>query len=340
MKMKFARFMMGSLILIFFMIFSITIGSVNIEFNETVKILASKIPFLKNLVDVKDIPLSHLLIIFKVRLPRILLSALVGASLATSGAVFQGLFKNPMADPYVLGVSSGAALGASIVIIFFNTVTFIGISTTVVGAFIGAILSIFVVYSISRIGGKTPTVTLLLSGIAVNFFLSAIISLLMALNRDQIERIIFWTMGSVSAASLNKIYIIIIPFIITTFLFIYYAKDLNSLLLGEDVAHSLGVDVEKTKLILLILSSLATAASVSVSGIIGFVGLIVPHAIRIVSGPDHRNLIPFSMLGGAIFLVISDTISRVIVSPSELPIGVVTSMFGAPYFLYLLYKNK
>ncbi|BEP27736.1 FecCD family ABC transporter permease [Helicovermis profundi] len=328
------------LLLIVFMVFVSTIGAVKIPFSDSIKILVSKIPLINKFVDVSNIKHSHLQIILNIRFPRIVLSALIGGSLAASGSVFQGVFKNPMADPYVLGVSSGAALGASIVIIFFNTVSYLGISTVVVGAFIGAVLSILIVYNLSRIGGKTPTVTLLLAGIAINFFLSSIISLLMALNRDQVERIIFWTMGSVSAASWSKIYIILIPFIIVNILFIFFAKDLNLLLLGEDSAQSLGVDVEKTKIVLLVLSSLSTAAAVSVSGIIGFVGLIVPHAVRIISGPDHRRLIPFAIVGGSIFMVISDTISRTIVAPTEIPIGVVTAMFGAPYFLYLLVKNK
>lgn len=326
--------------LIVIMIISATMGSANIPFAEGFKIIFSKIPLMGNYIDISGIESSSIMIVSKIRLPRIILACLIGGALSICGAVFQGIFKNPMADPYVLGVSSGAALGATAVIVFGFSLSVFGLSVTVVGAFIGAILATMTVYVISMVGGKTPTTTLLLSGITLNLFLSSVISLLMSLNRDQVERIIFWTMGSVSSANYLKILVITVPFIIGFSVFMIYSKDLNLMLMGEDTAQGLGVNVEKTKMILLVVASLLTGASVSVSGIIGFVGIIVPHGVRMLIGPDHRKLLPMSALVGSIFLMICDTIARVIVAPGELPIGVVTALFGAPYFLILLYRKK
>lgn len=317
-----------------------TLGAANISFFSGLRIIAERIPFVGGYLFDADIPNTHRVIIWKIRLPRIILAGLVGMSLSVVGATFQGMFKNPMADPYVVGVSSGAALGATIAIVLGLQRFTGGIGYVNLFAFLGAIITVLLVYNIARIGSKVPTITLLLAGIAISSMLSSIISVLMIFNRDKIENIIFWIMGSVSAASWKHVYTLF-PVAMGGAIIIYcYARDLNLFMVGDDAAKNLGIEVDRTKRILLVVSSIIIAFTVSVSGIIGFVGLIIPHAVRMLVGPDHRVLIPFSALGGAIFLILSDTIARTIFPPSEIPVGAVTAIFGSPYFIYLLYRTK
>jgi len=328
-------------ILCFLIIFVSTLGVAEIPLKKSIRIILSSIPVVKEYISLEDISQSHIVIIKKIRFPRILLSALVGTALAGSGVVFQGIFKNPMAEPYVLGVSSGAAFGATLAIVFgFGATTALGMGSTAIMAFIGAITATFVVYNISRVGNKTPVVTLLLAGIALSFLLSSLISLLMTFNREKVEKIVFWTMGSVSAASWKHVMLCTPVILIGSMIFTIFARDLNAMLLGEDSAKNLGIEVEKLKKILLIIASIVSASAVSVSGIIGFVGLVIPHVMRLIVGPDHRVLIPFTLVSGAIFMVIADTLARILIPPTEIPVGIVTSLFGAPFFIYLLYKNK
>ncbi len=207
-------------------------------------------------------------------------------------------------------------------------------------AFLGAIITVVCVYQIARVGTRVPSVTLLLAGVAVSSMASAVISVLMIFNRDQADTIIFWTMGSVSAARWGQVSYLLPVVIIGTLIIIIYAKDLNLMMAGDDTAHNLGVEIDRSKRVLLIVSSMMIAFIVSSSGVIGFVGLIVPHAIRLLLGPDHRVLIPFSALGGAIFMIICDTIARTILAPMEIPVGAITALFGAPYFVFLLNKTK
>ncbi len=321
-------------------ILSAGIGSSHIALDSCFKIVLGQLPLLGGHIDLAGVPQEAVTIVSQVRLPRILLAAIVGMGLSASGVVYQGIFKNPMADPFVLGVSSGAAVGATLVIALGLSFTLGPISGIALGAFIGAVLAAGFVFSLARVGNKTPVVTLLLSGIAVNFFLSAIIQLIMAMNHDQIERIIGWTMGSVSAASWDKIGLTLLPLVVGVGLLLAHTRELNAFSLGEDNARSLGIDTERVRIRLLIISSLVTASAVAVSGIIGFVGLVIPHVVRMITGPNHKQLMPFSILVGGIFLVVSDTLARTLVAPSELPLGVITALFGAPYFLYLLYKSK
>lgn len=312
-------------------IISITIGAASISPLEVIKIIGEKI-FLKGNNGVYE------KIIFDIRLPRIILAALVGVGLSVTGASFQGIFKNPMADPYVLGISSGAALGATLSIIF--RLESKGFIFTSLCAFIGAIVTILLVYNIARVGNKLPTSTLLLAGIAMNFFMSSLISLSMILHREAMERIIYWTMGSFNNASYKQIAIVAPIIIVITFLYYYNYRALNIISMGDESSYTLGVDGEKLKKKMIILSSIMVAVIVSVSGIIGFVGLIVPHIARIIGGANHKELIPFSAIIGALFLILCDTIARGIIPPTELPVGAITSIFGAPYFIYLLWKKK
>ncbi|MDD3225807.1 MAG: iron chelate uptake ABC transporter family permease subunit [Clostridium sp.] len=334
------QFLFLTLILFCLIIISSTLGAADISFFDVIRILLSKVPILNRFIYIKDIDETSMLIILKIRLPRILLAGLIGIGLSIVGVTFQGLFKNPMADPYVLGVSSGSALGASIAIVLGFDYSLLGMGAISLMAFVGSITTAVIVYSIAKVENKIHSITLLLSGIALSFLLSSIISLIMTFNRDDVEKIVFWTMGSVSAASLNQV-IFLFPIIAAGIIIItIFSRDLNIILTGEDTAKSLGVEVETIKKILLVTCSIITAACVSVSGIIGFVGLIVPHIMRLIIGSDNRVLVPLCALGGAIFMIVCETLSVTLLSPTEIPIGIITSILGAPYFLYLLNKSK
>lgn len=321
-------------------VLSSTLGVANITFSKSMQILMSKIPFINKLLNVDNISETHKLIIINIRLPRIILSALIGAGLSVVGCVFQAIFKNPMADPYVLGISSGSALGASISIVMGISSMALGITGTTLFAFIGAIFTTVLVYFIAKTGTKLPTNTLLLAGVSVSFLFSSINSLIMIFNRDRVEQIVFWTMGSLASATWKQVISLFLFVIIGFILIIIYSRDLNLMLMGDETACSLGIEVNFVKKFLLIVSSIIIASCVSVSGVIGFVGLIVPHITRMIVGPNHKVLIPFSTLGGAIFMIICDTLSRILAPPAEIPVGAITALFGAPYFIYLLIKNK
>ncbi|MFA5311854.1 MAG: iron chelate uptake ABC transporter family permease subunit [Methanomassiliicoccales archaeon] len=283
---------------------------------------------------------TNVYIVQQTNLPRIIMACFVGAGLGIAGAVMQALFRNPMASPYILGLSSGASLGAAIGLTF--TVSWIpSLLLTPLLAFITCMATLFLVYSISHVGGKVPTETLLLAGIAVGSFLSAIVSLMTYLAGDQLRGIIYWTMGNLTNTEWEHI-LIVAPLIIAgCMIMISCSRDLNAMMLGGNHAQDLGVEVAKVRVQLLIASALVTAAAVAFIGVIGFVGLVVPHILRIVMGPDNRALLPASLIGGATFLMMCDYISRVIApSIGILPIGIVTSLIGAPYFIYLLRRRK
>ncbi|WP_202708349.1 FecCD family ABC transporter permease [Sporosalibacterium faouarense] len=330
--------------LIIFLVVSIavfvTIGSASITVLDTVKIIISKIPVLKNLVDINDLPRSSAVIVLNIRIPRVLLGVLVGAALSTVGAAFQGMFKNPMADPYVIGISSGAALGATLAIIGNVSFLILGISETSLGAFIGAITSTFVVYMISRVKNKIPVTVLLLSGIAIGQFFTAIMSFIMVIHSNDLDKIIYWTLGSFSGKGWDQLISVAVPIIISIVVLNFFARDLNAMLTGEETAQNLGIEVEKVKLIILIIGAFLTAMAVSVSGIIGFVGLIIPHIVRLIVGSDHRILMPASAMVGGIFMIFADTLARTMISPTEIPVGIITAMFGGPFFIYLLRKKR
>ena len=316
------------------------IGTADIKPMDSFRIIGSKLPIIKAYVDISHIKSSHRTIIWSIRLPRILLGALVGASLSMAGAAFQGMFKNPMADPFIMGISSGAALGATIAIVTKINLKFLNISSISIFAFLGGIISVFIVYNIAKIKNKIPITTLLLSGIAVGQFLTAIMSLMMVFYSKDTAKIIYWTMGGLAGKGWEPLLGISIPVIISMLLMFFFTRDLNIMLTGDESAQSLGVDVEKTKVYILILGTFMTSMVVSVSGIIGFVGLIIPHMVRIIIGPDHRILLPVSALAGGIFIIMTDTIARTIISPIEIPVGIITALFGGPFFIYLLKSSK
>ncbi|MFB6166603.1 MAG: vitamin B12 ABC transporter permease BtuC [Haloarculaceae archaeon] len=277
-----------------------------------------------------SVPQTAELIVHRVRLPRIALAAVVGFALAAAGTVMQGFFRNPMADPSIVGVSSGAAVGAVLTIALPLAIP-LGLQTA---AFLGAIAAAFAVYLIATEGGRTPVATLLLAGVAVQTFLGAAVSYLLLQSGESLRTAVYWLMGTLRAASWGQVEVTLPLTVLAFAALMAYARDLNVLLLGEVDAQTLGIEVERTKRVLLVLSSVVTAGAVAVAGVIGFVGLIVPHVMRLLVGPDHRILLPTSALAGATFLVITDTVART--GPAELPVGIVTAAVGAPFFLYLL----
>lgn len=290
-------------------------------------------------ISVEQISKGNITIIWNIRFPRILLGFIVGAALAVSGVGYQGIFKNPMADPFVLGVSSGAALGAAIGIVCHFSFRIGAFNSTMLLAFAGSFGSLFLVYSISRVGRRVPAATLLLSGVAVNSTLSALMSFIMMMNKQSMDQIMFWTMGTLNGKGWNQI-IAVIPWVLIGFVLMFLSgRELDIMLMGEDTATQLGVNIERVKRRILIASSLLTASVISVTGIIGFVGLVVPHVVRLFTGPKHRKLLPVSLIFGGAFLVICDTVARS-VAVSEIPVGIITSICGGPFFLYLLRKSK
>lgn len=277
------------------------------------------------------------LIVFSIRLPRILLSYLAGAALSVSGAGMQGIFRNPMADPYLMGVSSGASLGAAAAMILGLQMSFLGMGAISISAFIGAGLAMLVVLALS--GRRAGGITLLLSGVAVGAFLSAALSGLLALNRESAESVYLWTMGSFSAASWPKVAMAAPVITAGCAAMCVFARDLNAMLTGEEGARTLGIPVARVRLVVILISTLITSTAVSMCGVIGFVGLMVPHAVRLISGPDHRSLLPISALSGGLFLLIMDTVARSVASV-EIPVGVLTALIGGPFFLVMLRRRR
>jgi len=279
-------------------------------------------------------------ILFAIRLPRVVLAAIVGATLAASGAAFQGLFRNPMADPFVLGTSPGAALGATIAIVLRLNVTYMGISSVPLFAFAGALLTSIAVYAMSRMRGAAPREVLLLTGIAFGSLLSSVTSLLMVLSSSDLSHVFFWIMGGLSGATWSRVTMVLPYSLLGLALIMASARELNLMLLGEEDAFHLGVDVERTKTRILAAASLACAAAVAASGVVGFVGLMVPHTVRLLTGPDHRVFMPSALLAGAAILLLADIISRVVLAPQEIPLGIVTAILGVPFFLFLLRRKE
>ena len=276
-------------------------------------------------------------VFLQLRLPRILLSVLAGAALSLCGAAYQSVFRNPLTDPYVLGISSGASLGATIAILCGLQAYLWGIGLCALAT---ALVTVWAIYRIASIGNRMHTTTLLLTGVCLTFLITAVISFLMVLHQDQMDTIIFWTMGSFASASWLDVAIVAPVTLAGIAVVLWHAKDLNLLLAGSETAQSLGVEVERVKRRLLLVTTLMVAFVVSSCGVIGFVGLVVPHCVRLVVGYDNRKVVPYAIFCGAIFLLLCDTAARSLLQPNELPVGSLTALVGAPLFIYLLYKNK
>jgi iron complex transport system permease protein len=323
-----------SLLLLLVIIVAVSVGTVYIPLDRAFRIILANMGLLQD----PSLPQDQNSIIFLVRLPRVLIACLAGGTLAACGAVMQGMFRNPMADPGILGISSGAGLGAVIAISLGLTAQSIYLLPLFASA--GAMLAITVIYLLSLRKGKIPPLTLILSGIAVSTFIGAFTQLiLMNSNTYEVHNFVFWTMGSLNGMMWEQVRLIIVPVLLLLVILMLFSRDLNLLQLGEEEAQSVGLDPSRTRKLLLLISSLATAFAISVCGPVGFVGLIVPHIMRLITGPDHRILIPASALGGSIFLVVCDIISRLPAS-GEISVGIITAMLGAPYFLYLLVKTR
>lgn len=326
------------LLLLLSLVYSLGLGAVVLDRREIFYIILERVT--GSLPSDVNVSQTSREIILNIRLPRVLQAALVGASLSVAGATMQGLFRNPLADPYIIGVSSGAALGASAAIVFGISLGFGGFGAVPLLAFAGGLLTIVVVYHISRQGGAVPVMTLLLAGIAIGAFLSALVSLMIFYSGERMHQVVFWMMGGLGGARWSYLQVML-PYVFLGYGCIaYFARDLNAMLLGEDTAHYLGIDAEKMKKVFLVAASLLVSAAVSTSGIIGFIGLVVPHIVRLLAGPDHRFLLPVSALCGAILLIGADTLARTIIAPAELPVGIITALLGAPFFLYLLRQRK
>ncbi|MFJ5762712.1 FecCD family ABC transporter permease [Neobacillus sp. NPDC093182] len=282
------------------------------------------------------------MIIWNIRLPRVLLAFCVGAALSLAGAAFQGLLRNPLADPYTIGVSSGASLGAVLVLFFQVTIFGLGNFTLPVVSIFSGLIALLVVFGLVRLSSKSLAIeTIILAGIIVSAFISALVSLLISLgDRDAMTQIIYWLYGSVGMRGWSYVQLIIPFMIIGSIVLFYFYRELNALALGEDAADHIGVDVKKGKTFVLIGASLLTGAAVAVSGSIGFVGLVIPHLIRLVTGPNHRHVLPLSLIMGGAFLILADLMARTMIAPKELPIGVITALIGAPVFALLLIRER
>ncbi len=278
-------------------------------------------------------------IVWTYTMPRIVIALVIGAGLAICGAAMQALFKNPMASPYILGLSSGASVGASIAMLF--TIPFIPeLIAAPVMAFIFCMMTTFLVYGLAKGTGMISTESLILIGMAISALFSALVSLLTVLAGEKMSNIVFWTMGSLAQYNWDKVLIVMPIIVLGSLMVMSYARELNAIMLGDAHAKDLGIEVKKVRLVILLVTSLVTAACVAFTGVIGFVGLVIPHIVRLLMGPDNRYMMPFSIAAGALFLLVCDYISRIAFSGDVLPIGVVTAMIGAPYFIYLIYKRK
>ncbi len=307
--------------------------------------------FVATSIGALSIPLGSLLlgdmteqqqaVMLSIRLPRVLLATLVGAGLGVSGAALQGLFRNPLADPGLIGISSGAAFAVALTIVFFGSLTgFLGLYGLSIAAFAGGFVTSIIIFKFAKLSDTSSVTYILLAGIAINALAAAGTGFLAYLSDDQqLRTLTFWTMGSLGGALWPGVVMTATLIIPATFLLYRNAQQLNILLLGEEQAKHLGVDSEKLKRNIIICTAISVGAAVAVSGIIGFVGLVIPHLIRLTLGPDHRLLIPASALLGAITLIVADTIARTVFAPAEIPVGIFTSLIGGPFFLWLLLKQ-
>ncbi|MFP3392096.1 FecCD family ABC transporter permease [Brevibacillus sp. SIMBA_040] len=319
---------------------AVTLGSVDIKPATVWKIALSQVPGVGQWIPI-DWSKGEQTIIWDIRFPRVLLGAIVGAGLSVVGVAIQSLVRNSLADPYILGVSSGASVGATLVILF-GAFSMFGQFALSLGAFAGALLSILLIFSLSRIGGQNSTVRLLMSGIAISAILSAVTSLIIfsAPNEHGIRSVLFWMSGSLAGGKWEYLTIPTLVVLICLFVLMAQYRSLNAMLMGEESAGTLGVNTVQFRKQLLMITALLTGVIVAISGAIGFVGLMMPHIVRVVVGSDHRRVLPVSALFGAIFLIWADSIARLAFAPEELPIGIITALCGGPFFIWLMLRNS
>ncbi len=332
------------LILVGVSIVAMSVGSADITVGDSFRIVLGNLPGFRNVIDVSQFAGPDWTVMWSVRLPRIFVALLVGGILSIVGAAFQSIFRNPLADPHILGISSGAALGATIAMLVpalsSIAIPFLGLGSTGVFAFGGALLTVFIVYQVARIGGgRQSTLSVLLTGVAISTLFSSIISLLMTFNHDQIGKVYMWTMGSFNSASWSRARFVLFFAVAGLIILWVFAQKLNIMLMGEEDAECLGINTRRLRNGIIVLCSILVAGAVSVSGIIGFVGLMIPHCVRMVCGEDLRKIIPYGFFLGASFLVVCDTLARTIAAPTEIPVGIITAICGAPYFIYLVWRQ-
>ncbi|HET7235146.1 MAG TPA: iron chelate uptake ABC transporter family permease subunit [Actinomycetota bacterium] len=327
---------MLALSLVASVLLALAAGSVGISPGSALRLVTWKLGLAER---PRGVPASTEVILFQLRLPRVALAMIVGLALAVAGTLFQGLFRNPLADPAIVGVSSGAALGAIAVIVAGGGALLGGLGVSL-AAFVGGMLTAFFVYRIARVGPAVNVATLLLAGIAVAAVISAVMSLVMSFAGEEIRSIYFWLLGGLSARGWTAVEVVGPLILLGTAGAVLLIRDLNLVSLGEERAAQLGVDVDRFKWQAVALGALLAGAAVSVAGVIGFVGLMTPHVMRLIVGSDHRRLLPAVLLAGPTFLVLADLVSRVAIAPQELPLGAVTALVGGPFFLYLLRRER
>jgi iron complex transport system permease protein len=318
-------------------VLSAAIGPVRIPAKTVVQMLTA---WLTDAARVGTWPQAYETILFQIRLPQTALIALTGLALGASGAAYQGLFRNPLADPYIIGVASGAGLGAVLAMAASWPTTISGMAVLPAAAFVGALATVGVVYGLARVGRTTPITTLILAGVAVSAFTSALTSLLMLMSTDQLHRALAWLLGGFALGGWGPVLASLPYLLIGMGSLFLLGRPLNVLQFGDEQALQLGLNVERYKLLLIVLSSLVAATAVSFSGVIGFIGLIVPHLARMLWGPDYRRLIPLAALLGGAVLLGADIVARTVLAPTQLPVGIVTAVMGAPFFLWLLRRAK
>ncbi|MRX72509.1 iron chelate uptake ABC transporter family permease subunit [Bacillus lacus] len=337
-KSYWAAYLAAALFLLAAVLAGISAGSVSVGPMDIAGILGAE---LLGLTPPAFIDSMHINIVMNIRLPRVLLAGLVGASLAIAGAAFQGLLRNPLADPYTLGVSSGASVGAVAILFLGISLPGLGLYTLPVVSILFAFFTIFIVLLFARSIDKSLKVeTIILTGIIFSSFMGALISLMIALTGEELRQIIGWLLGSVSMRGWEYVAIILPFFLIGLMLLLFNRRELNAMSYGEERAHHIGVNVQRRKLVILLAGSILTGAAVAVSGTIGFVGLVIPHFCRMLWGPDHLHLLPLSAMTGGGFLILADLLARTIISPAELPIGVITALIGAPVFALILVNKQ
>jgi iron complex transport system permease protein len=330
-------YLLNVLLLVLAAVLSAVVGPVFIPPMTLARMLLAHLP---GLAIQSDWPETFATILFQIRLPHSALIALTGAALASSGAAYQGLFRNPLADPYLIGVASGAGLGAVMAMSLHWPSDLLGLYTVPAAAFLGAVITVTVVYFLARSGGSVPTTTLILAGVAFSSFATSLTSFLMLRSREELQRALGWLLGGGILSGWDPVKAMLPYVLLGLVLLAASGHTLNVMQFGDEQARQLGLPVERRKVLLILAASLTAAAAVAFAGIIGFIGLIVPHLVRLIWGPDYRQLIILSMLGGGTALLLADLLARVVLAPQTLPVGIVTALAGAPFFLWVLRRAK